>query len=273
MQAIRSIMTVAPTGHIQPSSPLQGYARQETARPNTPGVLPDRQAHTDTVHISGQGRRKALGKGDAMTRPMGAPVAKPDGDEISPEEQQALDRLKKRDQEVRAHEAAHMAAGSGLVSGATYQYAVGPDGKRYVTGGEVQIDTSEEKDPRATIRKMQQVRRAALAPAQPSGTDRSVAAHATKVEQNARLELSEEAQPGKRAEVPPPAGGIGSSQPPFSETSPTAAGRQASGDSKSGGADAPAFSSKPFADPFQYAAPAGVNRTTPASGTALDMFA
>jgi hypothetical protein len=88
---------------------------------------------------------------------------------LSPEEQRQIDDLKQRDQEVKAHERAHMAAGAGLVSGgASYEYQRGPDGKMYAVGGEVQIDVSAENDPDATIRKMQQVRRAAMAPAQPS---------------------------------------------------------------------------------------------------------
>ena len=47
--------------------------------------------------------------------------------------------------------------------------------KRYAIGGEVQIDTSKEKTPQETIRKMQIVIRAALAPAEPSSQDLKVA--------------------------------------------------------------------------------------------------
>ena len=44
----------------------------------------------------------------------------------------------------------------------------------YITGGEVRIDTSPAKDPEATIQKMQQVQRAAFAPADPSPQDQKV---------------------------------------------------------------------------------------------------
>ncbi len=44
-------------------------------------------------------------------------------------------------------------------------------------------------DPQATIAKMQQVRRAALAPAEPSAQDRRVAARASEQERRARAEL------------------------------------------------------------------------------------
>ena len=112
--------------------------------------------------------------------------------DLTNDEQQVVRDLKQRDAEVKAHEAAHIAAGSGVVSGgATYQYQTGPDGKMYAVGGEVSIDLSSEGSPDATIRKMQQVKAAALAPAQPSGTDRAVAAQAAQIEAMARLEKSE----------------------------------------------------------------------------------
>lgn len=100
--------------------------------------------------------------------------------ELTPEQQKQVEKLKARDAEVRQHEAAHQAAAGGLAQGgASFDYERGPDGRQYAVGGEVQIDTSaEEGDPQATIAKLQQVRAAALAPADPSGQDRAVAAQA-----------------------------------------------------------------------------------------------
>jgi hypothetical protein len=55
----------------------------------------------------------------------------------------------------------------------------------------VPIDLSPVKgDPAATIRKMQQVQRAPVAPADPSAADRRVAAVARRAEQQARAELT-----------------------------------------------------------------------------------
>jgi hypothetical protein len=109
--------------------------------------------------------------------------------ELSSEQRQVVDELKKLDLEVKAHEQAHMAAGGPVVQGgAVYQYQNGPDGKMYAVSGEVKIDVSPERTPEATIRKMQQIRRAALAPAQPSSTDRAVAAQALQIEAQARME-------------------------------------------------------------------------------------
>ena len=109
---------------------------------------------------------------------------------LSEEEQKAVERLQKRDREVRAHEQAHVAAGGQHVRGGVqYEYATGPDGRRYAVGGEVSIDTSPVSgDPDATIRKAQAIRRAALAPAEPSGQDRRAAAAAGQMEAKARQE-------------------------------------------------------------------------------------
>jgi len=100
-------------------------------------------------------------------------------------------KLKSRDQEVRRHEQAHLAAAGGLAAGgASFSYKTGPDGKRYAVGGEVNIDTSPVPgDPNATIHKAQQIRRAALAPADPSPQDRTVAASASAMEIQARRDL------------------------------------------------------------------------------------
>lgn len=106
-----------------------------------------------------------------------------------------LTKLKARDVEVRAHEQAHLsAAGGHATRGATYTYEKGPDGHSYAVGGEVGIDLSKESDPNATIQKMQTIKRAALAPANPSATDRQVAAQASAKETQARQEVLKEQQ-------------------------------------------------------------------------------
>ncbi len=99
------------------------------------------------------------------------------------------------DTAVRAHEAAHMAAGGGVVTGgASFSYARGPDGKMYAVGGEVPIDASEGSNPEETISKAQRIRAAALAPSDPSPQDYKVAATAIMMEQNARIEQMRQLQ-------------------------------------------------------------------------------
>ena len=114
-----------------------------------------------------------------------------DSVELSAEAQKKVAELKQVDQRVRAHEAAHMAAGGGLVQGgASFSYTRGPDGKAYAVAGEVGIDASAvPDDPAATLRKAQRVVAAALAPADPSPQDRKVAAAAGAMAAEAASEL------------------------------------------------------------------------------------
>ena len=114
--------------------------------------------------------------------------------ELTTEEQQEVTELQARDAEVRAHEAAHLAAaGAFATSGASYTYETGPDGKKYAVGGEVSISTSPVKDdPQATLEKAQTIQRAALAPAQPSDQDRKVAATAAQMAAQAQRELAQQ---------------------------------------------------------------------------------
>jgi hypothetical protein len=129
--------------------------------------------------------------------PASAPKKNAEG--LSDEDQKKVKDLTKIDQDVRSHEAAHVAAGGQYVKGgATFSYQKGPDGKMYAVGGEVSIDTSPVKgDPQATIAKMEAIKRAALAPADPSGQDRSVASEASQEESKARQDQSKASQLGQ----------------------------------------------------------------------------
>lgn len=110
---------------------------------------------------------------------------------VSSPDQQVIQQLKNRDREVRAHEAAHLAAAGGLATGgASYSYQLGPDGQSYAIGGEVGISISPVSgDPAATLAKAETVKRAALAPANPSGQDFMVAQAASAMAQQAKMEL------------------------------------------------------------------------------------
>jgi len=155
----------------------EGVKAQEVKKENT---------QSTRVTISEEALKKLEKSQDPSNTAGSSGVAK-----LSSEEQNQVADLKSRDQEVRTHEMAHMMVGGNLVrKGASYQYQTGPDGQRYAVGGEVSIDSSAVKgDPAATIRKMEQVKRAALAPAEPSGQDRAVASAAAQTEAAARQEL------------------------------------------------------------------------------------
>jgi hypothetical protein len=115
---------------------------------------------------------------------------------LTQEEQKQVEELKKRDHEVRIHEQAHLAAaGAYARGGPSFTYERGPDGKLYAVGGEVPIDLSAVADnPRATLQKAETIQRAALAPAEPSGPDRQVAAQAAALAAKARQELTQQSQ-------------------------------------------------------------------------------
>lgn len=106
-------------------------------------------------------------------------------------EAQLLQALKRRDRAVRTHEQAHAAvAGPYARGGPVYEYQRGPNGQMFAVGGHVKLDTSPVAgDPQATLDKAETLRRAAMAPAQPSAQDRRVAAEVAGMALEARAEL------------------------------------------------------------------------------------
>ncbi len=151
------------------------------------------------LELSQQGKDKAEAGAkadDAPGKPEAGAATKKgaDGKPLSDDEQKAVQELTKRDREVKAHEAAHQAsAGGHAKGGASFDYQTGPDGRQYAVGGHVDIDVSPVKgNPEATLQKAQTVQRAALAPADPSGQDRAVAAAAAQMALQAQREAAEE---------------------------------------------------------------------------------
>lgn len=121
---------------------------------------------------------------------------------LSDTELKQVEQLRQRDQEVKRHEAAHLAAaGQHATGGARFTYSRGPDGRSYAIGGSVGIDVSPESNPEATIRKANQIKRAAMAPAEPSAQDRSVAAAAVSLRHQAQAEVIKLEAEAKKAEA------------------------------------------------------------------------
>jgi hypothetical protein len=137
------------------------------------------------LDISRQGKKLAAGRKDAG------------GKDLGDDEKKTVEALKKRDMEVRRHEQQHIASGGGFTGGANFEYEQGPDGKAYAVGGHVSIDASPVSgNPQATLAKAQIVQRAALAPADPSGQDRAVAAAAAQMAIEARKQIDEKTRGG-----------------------------------------------------------------------------
>ncbi len=112
--------------------------------------------------------------------------------QLDADDKREVAELQSIDSEVRAHEAAHKAAGGALAGSASFTYQKGPDGQMYAVGGEVSINTSSGSTPEETIANAQQIQAAALAPASPSPQDLKVAASAFIMEMKAEQELIKE---------------------------------------------------------------------------------
>ena len=168
------------------SADAPGRSRQATASgtPESEETETGTPANSAPAGDSADAEAEAASGGAGQAQDDAAKDEDPDGDGLDQAEEKQVDKLKQRDQEVRAHEQAHARVGGAYAGAPSYTFQQGPDGKRYAIGGEVQIDTSKERTPEATIRKMQVVIRAATAPADPSSQD-------LKVAQQARAQISE----------------------------------------------------------------------------------
>ena len=168
-----------------------------TRRATSPPAAEPASLVEDKVTISPEGHQRARqsgseGEAAGNDSPSPTPAAEL---QLSEQELRQLRELKQRDAEVRAHEQAHLAvAGPHARGGASFSFVRGPDGAAYAVAGSVGIDLGKERTPEETIAKMQTVRRAALAPLNPSAADRSIAARASVLEARARQELMAETQ-------------------------------------------------------------------------------
>lgn len=115
-------------------------------------------------------------------------------EELSPDEKRLVQDLQSRDSEVRAHEAAHQAAGGGMTGAASYTYQQAPDGKMYAIGGEVSISMKSGSTPEETIANARQIAVAAMAAGNPSPQDYAVASSAKVMEMKAQQQLVREQQ-------------------------------------------------------------------------------
>lgn len=104
---------------------------------------------------------------------------------------QIIQKLRQIESRVIAHEMAHKAVAGRYAGAVSYSYTKGPDGKLYITGGEVSLDMKEESEPEETMKKMEVIIAAALAPSDPSPQDIRVAQAASIKKMKAQIELSQ----------------------------------------------------------------------------------
>ncbi len=113
--------------------------------------------------------------------------------ELTLDEKLQLNQLKAADTKVRAHEAAHQ-SGPAASGGASFTYEKGPDGVMYAVAGEVPVRIQTGSTPQESISNLQGVIATALAPADPSPQDLSVASKARVMLMKAQQEFAQEIQ-------------------------------------------------------------------------------
>ncbi|MEJ2693535.1 MAG: putative metalloprotease CJM1_0395 family protein [Candidatus Thiodiazotropha sp.] len=165
----------APGSALSPLDRRAGPVDPEHPATSTPEAT-GRESDTTAAESSSQRPARETGESSRLT----------------PEEQSQINDLQQRDREVKAHELAHKAVGGRYVTGGSFTYQTGPDGRRYAIGGEVTINNSRGSTPEETLRKAELIRRAALAPADPSPQDYRVASQANLVAAQARGEIAAE---------------------------------------------------------------------------------
>lgn len=186
--------TVPQTSALEQSAAETGLGG-ESDRVKTPGQQPAPVTYERPQNQ--QGQQAQAGQGELADNGEDPSAGRENAESRQQEQQQQADEakiqeLKARDQEVRAHEQAHASVGGQYAGSPQYEFESGPDSRQYAVGGEVSIDISEESTPERTLQKMQQVQRAALAPAEPSPADLRVAQEAAKKANEARADIAEQ---------------------------------------------------------------------------------
>jgi hypothetical protein len=168
-------------------------------------VLQEKADPTRESHSQDNNPETPIERTDPIEKPV--PTIKKDGAALQSQtnlaETMYLARLRSTDQEVRAHEQAHLAAADGYARGGPhYIYMVGPDGRLYAVGGSIDVDLSPVPgNPEATIRKARTIRRAAFSVMDPSSADLQIAARAYSMEMEAQRRLAREKRADKDEEL------------------------------------------------------------------------
>jgi hypothetical protein len=108
-------------------------------------VTVSRQPGTEESPQTGSGRK---GDSTETEKPATGDASTSAKVQLNEAELAMARELKQRDQKVRQHELAHIAASGGLAQGGpNYTYQRGPDGQNYAVGGHVRLDISPGKTP------------------------------------------------------------------------------------------------------------------------------
>jgi hypothetical protein len=114
-------------------------------------------------------------------------------DDSASNKQKAVEELKSRDKEVRNHEAAHSTNPELIkIGSAQFDYTIGPDGKAYATGGKITLSTGNSKTPEEALSKAEALKKASMAPGEPSSQDFQALNAAVAMEFEARNQIYSE---------------------------------------------------------------------------------
>ncbi len=201
---IEATKEIGAAGAAQP--PLQMVASPPPPTEEKPAVKPLEAGDRTGVSADARDDHKTPGASPSLLASLENTFSNDGGPVVSREklaamsegETEELKRLRERHDAVREHEEDHhRVAGEFALGGPSYTDKLGPDGNYYHDGGEVPIDVAETDDPEKTVKKMRQVREAALAPshnviAPLSDADKTIAAEASVKEANAQAKLDEQ---------------------------------------------------------------------------------
>jgi len=216
------------SGELDGSRQVRATERVQAALARAPQTADrgevERYKRVDGVDISPRGERMAEGErrvaalgdeppprdrareaeaadGLGEAREEAAPAADTSA-ELSAEEQRRVRELERLDRVVRAQENVHRAVAPEVVSGdSTFEFEVGPDGRRYAVRGETRIELPRSGDPDQIVHDAQLALRAALAPAQVSSEDRVLAMRAAGLEARARAQIQRDERAALRDEL------------------------------------------------------------------------
>lgn len=148
----------------------------------------------NVIEQAAERRAERIADGEAVAEQVGFRSAVRDLDELTQTERAELRETQARDASVRREEQAHAAAAGTLAGAIQYEYAVGPDGRRYVVNGRVPINGSAASgDPEASERLGRRLSAAALSAQAPSGADLAAAAEGYRIAGDARRDAVEAA--------------------------------------------------------------------------------
>lgn len=99
-------------------------------------------------------------------------------------------RLEIREKEIIKHEETHMLVGGNLAGSPSYIYINGPDGKRYISGGQVDMKMPKGGNLESLLNGLKRIKSAATAVNNPSGTDLQTAATTSAIEASILKEIT-----------------------------------------------------------------------------------